>query len=253
MKRILVRFDDICPTMDWNEWKRAMDILTLHHVKPLLGVIPENRDPDLRIAPPRKDFWEYLIDLQAQGFAIAMHGYIHLYDTSVRGIVNDTFHSEFAGHTYDEQYEKIRKGKEILAKHGIETDIFFAPSHSYDTTTLEALAANGFRYVIDGKSIKPMKRKGVICIPLGTPKSDYYVEVFHAHEWVRPDKADGYASLKKLCEEHEDSIVDMPAFLSRPLGNPLVQLLSEKISVVFDRNIKPVLRPLYHLIKGGNK
>ena len=132
MRKILVRFDDICPTMDWSQWNRAMKILKLYHVKPLIGVIPDCQDPDLLIDPPQRDFWDYLKSLQADGFAIAMHGYLHVYDTAVRGIVNDTFRSEFAGHSYEEQYEKIRKGKEILASHGIQTDIFFAPAHSYD-------------------------------------------------------------------------------------------------------------------------
>ena len=111
MRKILVRFDDICPTMDWNQWNRAMKILKLYHVKPLIGVIPDCQDPDLLIDLPRRDFWDYLKALQADGFAIAMHGYLHLYDTNAQGIVNGTSLSEFAGHSYEEQYEKIRKGK----------------------------------------------------------------------------------------------------------------------------------------------
>lgn len=87
MRKILVRFDDICPTMDWNQWNRAMKILKLYHVKPLIGVIPDCQDPDLLIDLPRRDFWDYLKALQADGFAIAMHGYLHLYDTNAQGIV----------------------------------------------------------------------------------------------------------------------------------------------------------------------
>lgn len=166
MRKILVRFDDICPTMDWNQWNRAMKILKLYHVKPLIGVIPDCQDPDLLIDLLRRDFWDYLKALQADGFAIAMHGYLHLYDTNAQGIVNGTSLSEFAGHSYEEQYEKIRKGKEILASHGIQTDIFFAPAHSYDENTLRALSANGFKYVSDGKSSKPFVREGIICIPV---------------------------------------------------------------------------------------
>lgn len=248
MKKILIRFDDICPTMDWSEWKRAMDILKKYNVKPLIGVIPDCKDSDLRLNPPREDFWVYIKELQAQGFSIAMHGYIHVYDTDVRGIVNDTFHSEFAGHSYEEQYEKIRKGKEILTEHGIETDVFFAPAHSYDEITLKALAANGFKYNVDGKSSKPMLRNGIICIPLGSCKRDYYIPVFHAHEWSRPDKADGYECLKNLCKEHENSIVDMNTFLSRPLGKTAIQLINEKRVIFYERNIKPVLRSFYHSI-----
>lgn len=254
MKEILIRFDDICPTMDWNQWNRAMELLEKHHVKPLIGVIPDCKDPDLTIDPPKKDFWEYLKNLQSKGFAIAMHGYIHVYDTKVRGIVNETFHSEFAGHSYEEQYDKIKKGKEILLSHGIETDIFFAPAHSYDEITLKALSANGFKYVVDGKTSKPVERYGVVCIPCmsgGIPKmkeEGFYIAVFHAHEWIRPDKAEGYTDLKRLCEEYEDSIVDMDTFKSRPLGNPTIQVLGEKTYVFYERNIKPGLRVIKHLL-----
>lgn len=40
-RAILVRFDDICPTMDWEQWKRAVKILKRYDVKPLIGVIPD--------------------------------------------------------------------------------------------------------------------------------------------------------------------------------------------------------------------
>lgn len=26
-RKILLRFDDICPTMDWKQWKKAVDIM----------------------------------------------------------------------------------------------------------------------------------------------------------------------------------------------------------------------------------
>lgn len=255
MRKILVRFDDICPTMDWNQWDRAMEILKIYNVKPLIGVIPDCQDPDLLIDSPRKDFWEYLKKLQAQGFAIAMHGYLHLYDTDVRGIVNDTFRSEFAGHSYEEQYEKIRKGKEVLASHGIQTDIFFAPAHSYDENTLKALSANGFKYVSDGKSSKPFMREGIICIPCrsgGCPrigKNGYYTAVFHAHEWKRADKKICYDQLKKLCEEYADEIVDFEEYAKRKAGVPFVEYLDEKLYIFYENKIKAVLRPIVHVFK----
>lgn len=42
--------------MDWSQWNRAMKILKLYHVKPLIGVIPDCQDPDLLIDPPQRDF-----------------------------------------------------------------------------------------------------------------------------------------------------------------------------------------------------
>ena len=180
--KILLRFDDICPTMNWEQWDRAKQLMDEKGVIALLGVIPDCQDPDLNIDKPREDFWDYIKELQRQGFTIAMHGYHHVFDIQASGIVTPKKHSEFAGHPYEIQYEKIKKGKAILKEHGIETVVFFAPAHSYDDNTLKALAANGFKYISDVMSSKPYKRNGIICIPSrsgGIPKikdNGYYTE-----------------------------------------------------------------------------
>ena len=225
MPKILIRFDDICPTMDWTQWSRAVEVLSKYGVKPLLGVVPDCQDPVLHIDPPRTDFWQYLKNLQAQGWALAMHGYQHRYDNVAKGLVSRRGNTEFAGHPYGVQYEKIKKGKEILASHGIETNIFFAPSHSYDENTLKALAANGFKYISDGKTNKAILRHGIICLPcrsFGAPKikhsNAYYTAVFHVHEWTRPDKAAGFQALVNLCASHTQELVDFATYQQQPLG-----------------------------------
>lgn len=250
-RKILIRFDDICPTMDYTQWGRAVEILEKYNIKPLLGVIPDCRDPELQIESPHADFWQYMHDLQGKGYKIAMHGYHHVYDSKTRGIVNTSDLSEFAGHPYEVQFDKIAKGKQALHEHGVDTDVFFAPAHSYDENTLKALAANGFKYVSDGKSIKPFVRQGVVCIPCrsgGCPKINrggYYTAVFHAHEWARPEKAAEYYALKALCENHHDNIVDFDTYAARKCGNNIVQLADEKIWLVWDYKLKPILREVY--------
>lgn len=254
-RAILIRFDDICPTMDWNQWNRAVKVLERYHVKPLIGVIPDCQDPELQINEPYSDFWQYIKKLQCKGYTVAMHGYLHKYDSAKHGIVNVTPHSEFAGHTYEEQYQKIKRGKAYLECHGIFTDVFFAPAHSYDENTLKALAANGFKYVSDGASSKPFVREGVLCIPCrsgGCPKIEkkgYYTAVFHAHEWVRPEKADGYIQLEKLCEEYSKDIVSFEEYCKRPEGNAILQKLNEKGYLFYEYTVKPVLRPVVWPVK----
>lgn len=249
-RQILIRFDDICPTMDYTQWGRAMEILERYNVRPLLGVIPDCQDPDLMIEPAHTDFWDYMRSLQSKGFTLAMHGVHHKYDRKQRGIVNLGENTEFAGHPYSVQYEKIHKGKELLLEHGIQTDIFFAPAHSYDEVTLRALAENGFRYVSDGKSLKPFWHSGVICIPCRSngvgkmERAGYYTAVFHAHEWSRPDKAYAYQQLQELCSNYSDEIVDFATYVQQPLGNSQVQILCEKANVFWNRRCKPVLRPI---------
>ena len=70
---ILIRFDDICPTMNWEQWAKACALLDAYGKKPLIGVIPDCKDPDLQINEAKENFWEYVRELQAQGYKIAMH------------------------------------------------------------------------------------------------------------------------------------------------------------------------------------
>ena len=254
-KKILMRFDDICPTMDYKQWNKAVEVLDKYHIKPLIGVIPDCKDPELSIESPREDFWEYIKQLSAKGYAIAMHGYQHLYDIECRGLVNSSKNSEFAGHSYEIQVEKIKKGKEILEMHGVKTNIFFAPSHSYDDNTLRALKENGFKYVSDGKTLKLIIRHGIICVPCrtgGVPKigkKGLYTAVFHAHEWSRPEKARGYDNLVFLCERYSDQIVSFNEFVNEKKGNYFIQSLDEKIYIAWSRYLRPNLYKVYERIK----
>lgn len=233
-RKILLRFDDICPTMNWTQWEKAKALLDKAEVKPLLGIVPDCTDPDLNIDAPRLDFWDYIKSLQNEGYSLAMHGYHHLFETKANGIVTRNKISEFAGLSYDVQFEKIQRGKEIMNSHGIETDIFFAPAHSYDDNTLKALAACGFRYVSDGLSSKPYRRQGIILLPCrsgGIPKMNnkngYVTAVVHAHEWEREDKAVDYTKYNNLLEGHFAEIVSFKEFSKWHCGNAFVQRFVE--------------------------
>lgn len=164
-RRILIRFDDICPTMDYQKWNKAMELLDEYNVKPLIGVIPECLDNEMLFEPEHDDFWTDIAFWQKKGYVIAMHGLHHIYTEKKRGLVNNANMSEFVGLPYETQFHMIAEGKRIFDEHGIKTDVFFAPAHSYDRNTIRALKANGFKYMSDGKSKKPMVRYGIICIP----------------------------------------------------------------------------------------
>lgn len=257
--KILIRFDDICPTMNFEKWEMALKILKKYNIKPLLGVIPDCQDSDLKIESEHPEFWETMRNLQKEGYTLAMHGCSHLCESSCHGIVNYGIGSEFAGYDFETQFNKIAHGKEILENHGIYTDVFFAPRHSYDTNTLKALAACGFKYVSDGKSRKPFCRNGVICIPCrasGCPrinKSGYYTAVFHAHEWVREDKKEGYESLKKLCSQYHEHIVGFDSYSQRECGNYFVQIIDEFLYLTWEFRIKPVLRRIKDILMNRRK
>ena len=43
--KYILRFDDICSTMNWNKWNSIEDILIKHNIKPILAIVPDNKDP----------------------------------------------------------------------------------------------------------------------------------------------------------------------------------------------------------------
>lgn len=258
-KKCAVRFDDVCETQDWTQFNKAIALMDKYGIKPLLGVVPQNEDLDLIKDEKNESFWQIIKDLQTRGFCVAMHGYIHVYDIKHRGMVNKGIDSEFAGHPFDIQYEKIRRGKEILESHDIYTDTFFAPAHSYDRVTLQALAANGFKYISDGKSVKPYLQEGIKCIPcrfFGTPKTGrkgVYISVCHSSNWNEYPK--NYLQLEKFCEENKDSFVSFDDLKMLPTGVFIVEKIKEKIYILFHDYIRTslasnkTLNKIYHYIR----
>lgn len=167
--KIAVRMDDISPEMDWAKWERADRILKEHHITPLLGVVPDNRDPNLirdRESHSQEFFWDFLRKCQAEGYVLALHGCSHVYDTKKGGMFPLNSFSEFAGHSYEKQYERLSHGKRMLEQHGIHTDIFMAPAHSYDRNTLKALCELGIYKMTDGFGRKPYVYQGITFYPI---------------------------------------------------------------------------------------
>lgn len=253
-KYCLVRFDDLCPTMDKEQFNRAFALVKSHGIKPLLGVIPDNRDSDQNICEPDGTFWDTVKKMQSEGCTIAMHGHLHLYDRNrPKTILCGRKRSEFAGNAYEIQFEKIKKGKEILSSHGIETDVFFAPAHTYDGNTLKALYDNGFRYISDGFSVRPYRQNGIICVPcrsFGVPrraKKGITVAVNHPSEWSRRDKAKDYDALKEFCERNEGYFVSFEDLKKIKCGNFFLQKAAEKLF----RLVAAVKKPLRKIIKRG--
>ena len=135
-----MRLDDASEYMDVEKWQRMEDLLDKYHIKPIVGVIPDNQDPDMvGVYPKDEQFWKKVQCWKKKGWIIALHGYTHVFETREGGLnpVNDR--SEFAGVPLERQKEKIRSGVRILRDHGIEPELFFAPAHTFDESTLEAL------------------------------------------------------------------------------------------------------------------
>ena len=159
------RLDDICPTMHKKRFQAVMDILMEQGVPPLLGVIPDCRDPKLRLQPEDPGFDSMIHEYQQRGCEIALHGDTHMYDTKNGGILQVGTKSEFAGHTEEEQKRRLAHGLAILNARGFQPKIFMAPSHSYDQNTLRALQQLDIHMVTDGYTRTNYTEQGILFIP----------------------------------------------------------------------------------------
>lgn len=168
MKEYLIRLDDACPTMDKLKWQQIEDILDKFGIKPMVGIIPSNADPQQCIDTEDGDFWEKALRWQAKGWSIAMHGYDHCYisDKGRSGLNPLWERSEFSGVDYDIQCKKIREGYDILKSNGLNPQYFFAPSHTFDENTLKALReCSDIRIISDTIALKPYRNGDFTFIP----------------------------------------------------------------------------------------
>ena len=135
----IIRLDDASTNMDINRWEKIENLLDKYDIKPIVGIIPENKDETLLKYEYKNDFWDKAKKWESKGWTIAMHGFEHVYNTEEGGINPIQKRSEFAGLSLNEQKNKIRNGYNLLIKHNLKTKIFFAPSHTFDKLTMTAL------------------------------------------------------------------------------------------------------------------
>jgi predicted deacetylase len=220
--RYLVRFDDICPTMNWAVWDAVESHLVRHSIRPILAVVPDNRDPKLIVDSPRADFWERVRQWQRAGYAIGLHGYQHRYVNQNAGLMRLTHKSEFAGLTRSDQEAKLRAGLEIFAKQGVRADAWVAPSHSFDRTTVAVLAELGVSVISDGLCHWPFTdARGLTWVPhqlwdVFSPRpAGIWTVGCHHNNWM-PRKIDEFArSLEAYASRMTDLATVVDAFAGR--------------------------------------
>ncbi|MGA2671965.1 MAG: DUF2334 domain-containing protein [Terracidiphilus sp.] len=161
----LLRFDDLCPTIGRAQWQRFLPLIEEFELRPILAVVPYNRDPALQLSPPDPEFWDQMRAMEKAGATIALHGYRHLCDRRGRSLVPLHRHSEFAGVSEETQRRWIGTGLEILRSKGLDPKIWVAPFHGFDSNTLLALREEGIEMLSDGFARVPFIRGGITWIP----------------------------------------------------------------------------------------
>ena len=165
---ILIRLDDIAENMNWELMEKSEAIFDKFKIKPVLGVIPNNKDSHLLSYPKKKgNFWDQVRSWKNKGWEIVMHGDTHVYDKF--GKKNDYFGygggSEFYGHSYEIQITRIKNGLNKFKDERIFIRAFFAPNHTYDKNTFLALKKCGINQVIDGYGLMPYEENEIKFIP----------------------------------------------------------------------------------------
>lgn len=167
--RYIVRLDDACPTMKSESWGPLESLLDELGIKPLVGVVPDNRDPKLMCSPAEADFWGRVRRWQAKGWDVALHGLHHVYHPIPPGgmpLLRLTDESEFVGLPLEEQKRLISTGYATMAAEGVNPRIFMAPSHSFDKLTLQALReVTDIRIIADGHALRAFDASGFTWIP----------------------------------------------------------------------------------------
>lgn len=159
--------DDACPTMDSQRWARLESILDYYDIRPVVAVVPDNKDPELQVDPPDPSFWIKVRKWQAKGWTIAMHGETHLMrPTEAKQILPFYKRSEFSGLTLTEQSEKLRRAQAIFDREHVSVETWIAPAHCFDWVTLEALkTSTSIKTISDSIATKVYFMNGFYWVP----------------------------------------------------------------------------------------
>ena len=163
--RYVLRLDDACPTMDVSKWDRIEKIADTYGIKPLVAVIPENRDTDFAWEND-PHFWKKVKRWQEKGWTIGLHGYEHCLVERGGGLMPLDTKSEFVGLSLEEQRIKIRAAWNIFQSHDITPTVWIAPAHTFDENTVRALyEETSIRIISDGIALEPYFEKGFVWVP----------------------------------------------------------------------------------------
>ncbi len=197
---LIIRFDDISENMKWEFMERCESLFDKYKIKPVLGVIPNNQDIELKKYPKKENFWEKVKSWENKGWTIAMHGYSHVYDneTDKKDFFGYGGKSEFFGHSLEEQKRRLGKGIKIFKKNNINIKTFFAPNHTYDETTFTALKQSGINEVIDGYGLLPYTYKEIkfipqlfyktVMLPIGIQSTQLHINYWNEKDFKKFEK-----------------------------------------------------------------
>ena len=172
MAQYILRLDDAAIHANWKNWNRMECLLDTYGIHPLVGVIPYCMDPAINAFEENVEFWKQLKKWIEKNWTVAMHGFDHVYISQNGGINPVNNISDFAGVPLEIQRRKIKAGVQIFRSHGIEPQVFFAPSHTMDLNTIEAIKRESkIRIISDTIAAAPYNKWGITFVPQQSGKA----------------------------------------------------------------------------------
>lgn len=236
---LLIRMDDISDCMNWKIMDKCETLFDKYNIKPLLGVIPLNKDPELLKLSKNIQFWDRVKNWERKGWEITMHGCNHLYTQKSfkKDIFNYGGRSEFYGLDYLTQFNKIKIGLEEFKKRKINIRSFFAPNHIYDENTLKALKDSGINIIIDGYGLFPFYKNEILFIP-----QLFYKEIFlpfgiqstqlHINEW----NENNFENFSLFISKYYKKIVDLNYVIE--IANP--NKIQNCLNYIVEKSLKTI-------------
>ena len=225
---LLIRIDDVNENMDWQLMQKIEKLFDEHSIKPVLGVIPNNKDQSFSTFEKNENFWSRVRDWKKKNWEIEMHGNSHVYDTSCEGKKDYFNHgggSEFYGHSLETQINRIEKGLEKFKKENIEIKSFFAPNHTYDENTFIALKKCGIFQVLDGYGLMPYQEKDIYFIPqlfnkiLILPFGIQSTQI-HLHDWQNND----FQNFKDFIKKNVNKIISFQTAIKKTNNSTIYRM-----------------------------
>ena len=151
--------------MNWESWDKIEETLVSLEIKPIVAIVPNNKDKRLIFSSDNDLFWLKVRRWQKLGWSIAVHGYQHKYITQDPGLMKLNKYSEFSGLPYKIQINYLQNALSIFEKNGVFPDVWIAPAHSFDKVTVQVLYELGIKIISDGFYLKPVRKMNMIWIP----------------------------------------------------------------------------------------
>ena len=158
----LLRLDDAHPEMNHDNWSIIEQMCIQYNVKPIVAIIPDNKDSNIVYQTYDDTFWGTARKWQEIGWSIAIHGLNHKLTKSGAGLVGINNYSEFVGVDQSIQDSMIYNAYMILSRKGLAPSVWVAPAHGLDMKTLNSLLAmTPVRVISDGLSMFPYDKYGM--------------------------------------------------------------------------------------------